>query len=478
MRNTAVSVVRKLQILNSFVLFCVLFSFAAAAYANDNAHNGRRTLGFAEAADLALAYSADLRHARASLALREGMWMWGLRAYFPRASLSVSENDRLQEIGADSFIKNYGLNLEQLVWDGGKTSMARRLEQMELRLSSSALDRMASEIAESAVSAYRNVLSSRAILEIRMTSLSALEEQRRILGEEVSLGLALPIDLTEADINLADAKLNIYSLQLDLSEMERQFTEILGLDLTPVLTEKVDVYRTISLPSPESAGTLARERNPDLVEARFSITKKQAELKYASNSWIPSLKLTGNFALSGQRYPLTRFNWSVGINVDFSSPWFQNRFAAQAGWEPPYDRTAAVQNSFSPLPDPTAGFGKNQAVLALAIERDRYRIILEQTGRIAANAVEKCAIAEQKRILALDAVKLSAERCRIEEIRLELGQITRLKLMETLIEQTQREIAAVEAAAALLEAERELEKFLDLVPGGLAQFASSMERRH
>jgi len=87
--------------------------------------------------------------------------------------------------------------------------------------------------------------------------------------------------------------------------------------------------------------------------------------------------------------------------------------------------------------------------------------------------VEKCALAEQKRLLALEAVCLGAERCRIEEIRLNLGQITRLKLMETLIEQSQREIAAVEAAAALLESERELERLLDLRPGELENFSKT-----
>jgi hypothetical protein len=131
-----------------------------------------------------------------------------------------------------------------------------------------------------------------------------------------------------------------------------------------------------------------------------------------------------------------------------------------------------VQNSLSLLPDPASGFGVKQAQLALALEREKYNTIFERIGRIAANAVEKCALAEQKRVLALEAVKLGAEQCRIEKIRLELGHITRLQLMETLIEQTQREISAVQAAVSLLEAERELEKFLDLRPGELAMFAA------
>jgi outer membrane protein TolC len=438
------------------------------------------SLTFAEAADLAVAFSADLRHARASQNLMEGVWKWGRRVYFPRISFNVSENDRLQEIGPDSFLKNYGINVDQFVWDGGRTRMSRNLEKIELGLSSSRLDRMACDIAESAIAAYRNLLSSRAILEIKKSALIVLEEQRRILNEEVQLGLALPVDLSNADINLADTKLGIFSLELDLSEMEKQFVELLGLKTMPVLSEKVDIHRSITLPAAETAAALARENNPDLTEARYSILRRQTEVRYVSNSWIPILRLTGNFGLSGQHYPLTRYNWGLGINLEFSSPWFQNRISAQAGFEPPYNRTAMLQNNFTPLPDPASGIGKNQAKLALALEQENYKIIFERIGRVAVSALEKHALAEQRRLLSLQAINIGIERFRVEETRLNLGQITRLKLMETFIEQTQREIAAVEMAIALLETEREIERLLDLKPGEL-QFISktvdSLQRR-
>jgi outer membrane protein TolC len=131
-----------------------------------------------------------------------------------------------------------------------------------------------------------------------------------------------------------------------------------------------------------------------------------------------------------------------------------------------------IQNTFTPLPDPASSYGRRQAKLALTLEQDKYDTVLERIGRTAATAVDKYAFGNQKRLLAIEAVTLGAERCRIEEIRLNLGLITRLTLMETLIEQTQKEIAVVEAATALLEAEHELERFLDLKPGELEIFAS------
>jgi outer membrane protein TolC len=450
--------------------------FAAALYGAEITANREfiRPLGFAGAADLAVAASAELRNAYAGQRLREQAWILGLWAYLPRLSISVSENDRLQELGADSFLKNYGVNLDQLLWDGGRTSMSRKLERMELQLSGASLERMAADIAESALSAYRGVLSSRAILAIKEAALENLVEQRRILAKETTLGLALAVDLAEADIALAEARIEILSLRSDLAEAERQFAEILGLEVLPALEEQVDIHRAAFLPAPSAAASLAMERNPDLAEARFSIIQKEGELRLASHSWIPSLRLTGSFGLTGQRYPLNRYTWAVGLNIEFSGPWLRNTFSAQTGGESPRDRSAGVQNNATPLPDPAASLGKHQAELALGLEKEKYRLVCERTGRSARRAVEKCSLAEQKRGIAVEAIGLAAERYRLEEIRLGLGQITRLDLMEAFITYTQKEVAAVEAAISMLEAERELERLLDFRPGELAVFAASI----
>ncbi|MDR0402616.1 MAG: TolC family protein [Treponema sp.] len=447
-------------------LFALLALFALFPAEAQLRQNG--ALGFRDAARLAVANSNELRAGRAGRALREGAWKAGLRAYLPQLSLAVSEDDRLSQIGADSFLKNYTVSLDQLVWDGGRTGTARSLERAELVLLGDQLERNEAEIAEAAFDAYRGVLIGRRIILIRESALESLAEQRRILEEEFALGMVTALDVAEGNITYREAELELAALRLEAEETETLFAELLGLDEVPELAESIDIFRKASPPSPDAARQTALARNPDLVLARHTLERRRIEAKSASLSWLPSLRASAGFTLSGQRYPLTRHSWSLGLTLNFSSPWFSGALGGSAGWEPPYDKSARVQSSVSPLPDPASGIGAKQAKLALVRERENYSALLSKTGRAAVLGTEKINLSERRRIMALEALDLAAEKYRLTETLMGLGRITRVELMEARIEYAEKETEAVNAAAALLAAERDMERLLKLRPGTLA----------
>jgi outer membrane protein TolC len=436
-----------------------------------NAENADISLDFAGAGRMAVSASEELRNQYRRHALREGAWTWGLRAYFPQLSVSVSEDDRLSKSSADSFLKSYSFTLTQLAWDGGRIAMSRKIEKESLNLEGSVLERSADEISESAVSQYRQILLLRKLIEIRKKTLESMEEQRRILSREVELGLALSLDLAEADIKVAESKLEILSLGLNLEEAEQQLADTLGAVKLPVLLEDIDYTRQFKSIDPNIARSIAESRNQDLAAAKFAINRSQIEAKAASNSWVPTIKLNGGFSLSGQHYPLNKHNWSVGLSIEFSSPWVSGSVGGSAGWDPPHDRSARMQNSFSPAPDPAAMFSARNARLALELERSNYNLLFKQLGRKAEQGVEKCGILERKRALAVEILDLEGTKYHLAELNLELGKLTRNELMEARLEYAEKETAAVEAALSLLEAERELERLLNISPGELSVLA-------
>jgi len=431
-------------------------------------HAAEQDFSFADAARLAVEASDELRNEYAARALREGAWKWGVRAYFPRLSLIASEDDRLSLTGSDSFHKNYSVNVDQLLWDGGRIFLSRKMERTELELGGNKLKQMASDLGEAVVSAYREVLMGRNILEIREKTRTFLDEQLRIMVREAELGLIRPTDLLEARITAALSELDSLSLAMDLEEIESRLADKLGLEKLPSLSERIDTERSPALPNPNAARVLAEAKNQDLAILRYSVARRQAELRVASLSWVPSLRLTGTFGLGGQNYPLSRYNWSVGLVIEFSSPWLSGNFSGSTGWDPPYDRNARLQQTAVPAPDPAAMFSIRAAKLALSQERSRYEAAIREVHSAAERGIKACTLLDRKRGLAKEALELEGERFRLAELRLSLGEITRLDLMEMRLGYEKREAALVEAAAALLEAERQLERLLDLAPGELA----------
>jgi outer membrane protein TolC len=267
------------------------------------------------------------------------------------------------------------------------------------------------------------------------------------------------------------AELEIRSLSMDLEDAEWRLTERLGLEKLPLLSEQIDTRRHLALPVPAMARALAESRNPELAAFRFSVAKRQAELKTASLSWIPTLRLTGSFGLSGRHYPLSRYSWSVGINIDFSSPWLSGTTGASMGMDPPYDRNARLQQTVIPASDPASSFSVRHAGLALAYERARYETAYKEVFAAVERGIKKCSLLDKKRFFEMEALELERGKLRLAELKLSLGEITRIELMEAMLDYSKREASLVEAAAAVLQAERELERLLDLAPGELSALA-------
>lgn len=445
------------------LLRSAIFLCAAVVYAQ----NTSGALTFREAANRAVAVSRELRNETAARALKRDAWVLGRRAYFPKLTLQASEDERLSAHQADSFQKNYSLNVDQLLFDGGRLASARRLERAELALSLGRLDTLAGDIAESAVSAYREIVTARAAMGVREAGFTALKGQRQVLQKEVELGLVLQSELDQADIALAEARIEIMSLEMELEEKCEQFLVMLDLDAMPDLVERIDVYRQTALPEMDRAVAAALERNQELKAAALSIRQRKEQARFAALSWLPSLRATGTFSLAGGEYPLTKYSWQAGLSVEFANPWLNANTNGSAGFQGKNDRTARLSGTFVPLPDPAASLSAREARRALLYEQQKYAQDIEMLPRAVKMARGKCVFADRRRLLALEAARLAKNKLEVFAIKRRLGQITPLEFMDAQNEAMQTEIALIQAAAYLLAVEREFERLLDLQPGEL-----------
>jgi outer membrane protein TolC len=426
-----------------------------------------KALTFLEAGEMAAAASVDLWNSELQQSLQESTWKWGARSYFPQVSFSVQENDRVMLNAADSFQKNYSVQIEQLLFDGGKLIKSRRMEKSKLLFQRDSLKSGRNDIIENAIAVYRQVLQARYALEIQKNNFAALEKQKNILLMETELGLALPSDIIAAEITVAESQLEIFQIEIEIAETEKQFAELLGLEELPPLAETIDVRKKFRYPSVSRVISEVMGRNPELQTARLSLKQKEEESKLASFSWIPTLSGNGTFSLAGDRYPLSQFQWSVGFSISFDTPFLANDVRGSYGREDRTGRTALLSDSAKLLPSPQASLAPKAAKLALLYEQKKLNTMISQLPRTAEQVLEKIKLIAKKKELTVQTEELSLQKIHVAELRHSLGQLTRLEMMEMENEYAQSRLASVEAAIEELSAIRELEKMMALNPGEL-----------
>jgi outer membrane protein TolC len=350
--------------------------------------------------------------------------------------------------------------VEQPLWDGGKTIFGRKIEKARLAYRHSAINEMETDVSDGVLALYRGILTSRDAIAIKKASAEALKAQRDLLQHEVRLGLSLPSQLAEAEITVSESEIEIAALEMELTDAELNFQLAIGVQEMPELFEKIDVERGALFPSLKTVTQSAIGRNLELKQAALAVNEKHEEYRAAALSWLPKVKLTGSFGVTGSRFPLSNYNWSAGVAIDFNLPWISGNTSVNAGKQGPHETTFRSNGSTSPLPNPGAHLNRRSAGIALSVEEQNYKLLVERLPRLCEAALQKCESTEKRRILAVESAKLAKKKYDLDVLRAKLGQATRIDVMESQVALAKKQIECVQAAAAVIAAERELNKLM------------------
>lgn len=429
----------------------------------------RDGLSATDAYSFAIKASSELAYERRVIELRAGAWRLGFRAFLPRLGIDAGQDERISAYSPDSFGKTVSVRLDQPIWDGGRAVSGRNLEAAELRLARSELDRNEAAVGDAAIISYREVLAARERLAIRRSLLAAAREERTIMDTEAGLGLRTADELLDADINLAGLELETEGSRLDLREVERALAFALGLDALPELTERLDATRPPLSIDEGSFTKLAVERSPQLEIARLSVERRRVEARVAARAWLPTIGIYASGSLNGAEFPLTRYQWNVGLSVSFESPFLRGTLGGTYGREGDSVTTARTDYRAEPVPDPAGAVTAASAALAYRFEQQRYRDAVVQIKRSAGAAIERYRLVATHWSLAGSTLALARRKRSLAVLNVELGKSLRSELAAADLEVTSKALDLIDAAAALIGMERDLERILDLEAGALAR---------
>jgi outer membrane protein TolC len=292
-----------------------LFSFLTFALAQQPESSIARRLNLHEAVELALKHNHSVRIAALHVEEKEHAKEVARSAYLPtlRNDSVFTHATDTQFIGipegafgsiggttipprqfnisqgAKNFIVS-GTGLTQPLTELFKIKARNDISRAELNASHEKARGVENDVALQVRQIYYTILVTQSQHQAIEAKIRAVEDVEAERVQQVKYGSTLEVDLIESRAQLLEAKQDLLTTELQLSDLRLKFNDLVGLPL------KTDIALDPDVPEPqdncerEQCIGLALESNPEVTEARAEVEKASAGVRSAKREYIPDIE--------------------------------------------------------------------------------------------------------------------------------------------------------------------------------------------
>ena len=135
--------------------------------------------------------------------------------------------------------------------------------------------------------------------------------------EQVKYGSTLEADLIESRAESLEAKQELLTSDLQLSDLRMQFNDVVGLPIKSELTLDPNVPAPAASCSREECIKLAFDSNPEIAEAKAGVEKAAAGVRSAKREYIPDVEATARYSYQNDVPFLARNFGTFGIHFNY-----------------------------------------------------------------------------------------------------------------------------------------------------------------
>ncbi len=278
-------------------------AFYLAYHTNPNLRAARSALD-ASNSEIAVARGGD--RPRVFLAGSLGRDRWGISSslfHLSNASLAANENA-------------YGLEVEQPIWQGGRTRASIRKAQNGVSARLAAMRETEQHTFLAVAEIYGSVYRSQAILRLEQSNEVLLRKHLQSTEARLRNGEATRTDLAEARARLDQAEAAVISASGKLANVNSVFTEIVG---SPPGT-LIPPARIQPLPRSLAETRALASENFSVLVARYGIRSARAAISAVRSAFQPSVELVGEYMRSyNPEFGFTRLN-TAALLVNVTVP--------------------------------------------------------------------------------------------------------------------------------------------------------------
>ncbi len=194
---------------------------------------------------------------------------------------------------------------------------ANKIAAADVGISNASLRKTSTDVIYTVHQLYYALLTTQLQRKAAELQITATNETLAENGEQFKNGSLLQVAVVESRANSLEAKQTLLTADMQISDLNTQLNDVLGLPLNTKLVLDPDVNTAYDLPTREDALRTALQHNPEVQEAIQKVAKARAAEGAAKTEYIPDV--TGFVRYSYQNgVPFVVHNFgTVGVHFSY-----------------------------------------------------------------------------------------------------------------------------------------------------------------
>jgi len=325
-------------------LLCILFVLVRGAplFAQETKLVTPRRITLEEAVQLALKHNHVVRIAGLKVEEKEHTKDIARSAYFPIlrndsnlaqvtdtqfigipagtlgtvSGTAIPERTTILNQGGHTFITS-GTQLTQPLTDLWKIKPANDIATAELNATRSKQHQTENEVALRVHQIYYRILIVQSHREAAQARIQASEDLQKERVQQVKYGSTLEEEAIESRAQSLEARQDLLTTELQLSDLNMQLDDAMGLPLTTALVLDASVRQAGDSCKREECLRVALEAHPEIVEARAEIEKASAAVRLAKRQYLPDVEAFARYSYQDNVPFLARNFGTFGVHFGY-----------------------------------------------------------------------------------------------------------------------------------------------------------------
>jgi len=213
---------------------------------------------------------------------------------------------------------NSSLDINQTIYDFGRTSAAIQKGNTEVQLSKQNIESIKNSLAYQVSNLYYGIIYLKKAIEVQVIQLNLVQENTKVIQDRIKNGDEIDFNLISTQVRYKNLETRMVDLQNQLEKQIISLNNLVGKNVSSLFNEKKDFKFSTSEISTENAFEQAQSSNWDIKMSKLREEVSIRDVRIAQAGKLPNLSFVGSVGWKNGYQPdiyLYRFNGLAGVRL-------------------------------------------------------------------------------------------------------------------------------------------------------------------